>query len=625
MSSMRNPFKMRASEKIESDVNFISLYSPEILNKIQEINIQTPLWNNTSYFVSSPGAGKTSLLRLFSPTILDHIYNRKDTQSYKEIFNVLKELDALTDQGCKRIGIYYLCSRNYSLLEDEDIYTNSQSKRYFFALLNVRMVITTLQSIISFFRTDYTELGNIIFSPSFVPKEINGLKFPCDGKTLFSWAESVESEICEMLDSFEPQDLKVSGHDNLFSFKFLNADFFKYKGNKICDDFIFQLDDFHKLSHRQREYFKEENVESRNSVTIWISERLEGFSAEELLGDNNSKKRDYNYIQIENLVETRTNSQKKFYTVIADKRAQLSSERINSFKDYLEEEYLHDNGIKFENAYNDLKKELESNDLLVYYKIWLDIIDSFQTYKEKASYLRAIKIHIEREQKKNYLFQLDKTEEEFQIFMKPELLKLCDSFLRVEYKIPLYFSFDKLIQMSSNNVEQFISISGDLFDNIILNKIKTPQNLKLSCEDQHSIIVKFANDKYKDLVHLPNGPYIKNLLDKLIILAQGTTYDDGSSYRSVTGFAVAEENKVGLFESKTPWYKIEKFKLLAEVIKTCIAYNVFETRIVTQGEKNQKWSVFYFNRWVCAFANLPLNYGGWKKISLAELNKNLIR
>ena len=77
---MRNPFKMRASEKIESDVNFISLYSPEILLKIKEINAETPIWNYSTFFISSPGGGKTSLLRLFSPTILDHIYNRKDTQ-----------------------------------------------------------------------------------------------------------------------------------------------------------------------------------------------------------------------------------------------------------------------------------------------------------------------------------------------------------------------------------------------------------------------------------------------------------------------------------------------------------------------------------------------------------------
>ena len=120
-------------------------------------------------------------------------------------------------------------------------------------------------------------------------------------------------------------------------------------------------------------------------------------------------------------------------------------------------------------------------------------------------------------------------------------------------------------------------------------------------------------------------PQVKNLLDKLILFAKENTFDDGSSYRTVTGFAVLEEHKKDLFENNTSWYNVDRYKILAETIKTCIAYNVFESRVITQGEKNQKWSVFYFNRWVCVFANLPLNYGGWRKISLKELNKNLIQ
>lgn len=623
MSSMRNPFKMRASEKIESDVNFISLYSPEILLKIKEINEETPIWNYSTFFISSPGGGKTSLLRLFSPTILDHIYNRKDTQAYKEIYTILNDLEVLDDHGCKKIGVYYLCSRNYSLLEDEDIYTDAQSKRYFFALLNARIIISTLQSIISFHRVDYSHLKNITFNPSFIPKEISSLNFPCTGQDLFSWAELIENEISEMLDSFDPNDLKIAGHENLFVFKFLNANFFQYNENKICEDFIFQLDDFHKLTDKQREYFKDENIETRNNATIWIAERLEGFSIGELLEDNNALYRDYRYIRIEDLVKPGSAVQKKFYTAISDKRAQLSTENINSFKDYLEEEYLYDNGDKFLNAYNDLKEILVKENIFDSYSLWISLIECKPTYKEKASYLRAVKIHIEREEKKRYLFPIDKSQEEFEIFMKPDLIKLCESFLRIEYNIPLYFSFEKLNLMSSNNVEQFINIAGDLFDSILLKKIRTPKNLKLSCEEQHAVIVNFSKQKYKDLVHLPNGPFVKNLLDRLIRFAQGTTYDEGSSYRVVTGFAILEENRSGFFQDDIPWFENKKFDLLANVIQTCLAYNIFEMRSITQGDKNQQWSVFYFNRWICAFANLPLNYGGWRKISIAELNKNL--
>lgn len=624
MSSMMNPFKMRASEKIESDVNFISLYSPEILNKIFEISHEIPLWFNTSFFISSPGGGKTSLLRLFSPSILQHVFNRKDTE-YKEIYSILNNMDVLTEFGCKRFGIYYLCSRGFSLLEDSDIFNPAQSKRYFFALLNARIILTTLQSILSNYDADYNALDQIRFAPNYIPKDINQLNIPCSGRELFEWAEKIESEICEMLDSFDPQDYKINGHDTIFAFKFLNANSFTYKGEKICEDFIFQLDDFHKLTNKQREYFKHEIIESRNNATVWVAERLEGFTINELLYDNNIKRRDYNYIQIENLVETRSSAQKKFYTTIADKRARLSTEQIDSFKEYLEEEYIFENGDNFEIAYTDLLDTIGSNELYSSYSNWIEIISKLESIKTKSIYLRAIKLHIEREEKKRYLFQLDKTKEEFDNFMKPDIIKICDSFLRAEYNIPLYFNFDTLIQLSSNNVEQFIGLAGDLFDNILLNKIKKPSNIKLSCQDQHEIILRFASQKYNDILNLPNGRYVKNLLDKLIRFAKENTFDDGSSYRTVTGFAVLEEHKKDLFENNKSWYNIDKYKILAETIKTCIAYNVFESRVITQGEKNQKWSVFYFNRWVCVFANIPLNYGGWRKISLNELNKNLIK
>ena len=89
-NKLRNPFLMRASERIESDVNFLRLYSPIVLDSLIEKNSNDTLWNNVIFIRSSPGGGKTSLLRVFEPSTLFNIFSRK-SQEYKDLFNYLKE------------------------------------------------------------------------------------------------------------------------------------------------------------------------------------------------------------------------------------------------------------------------------------------------------------------------------------------------------------------------------------------------------------------------------------------------------------------------------------------------------------------------------------------------------
>jgi hypothetical protein len=74
---------MRASEKIESDANFLRIYSPLALDSLLTNNKESKLWGNVTYLHSSPGGGKTSLLRIFEPSVLNTIFNSKT--SYQEI------------------------------------------------------------------------------------------------------------------------------------------------------------------------------------------------------------------------------------------------------------------------------------------------------------------------------------------------------------------------------------------------------------------------------------------------------------------------------------------------------------------------------------------------------------
>ena len=69
MNIYKNPFAIRASERIETDEMFLELFSSEPLTHLEEKHEQGKLWNNVTTILSSPGAGKTTLLRLFSSKI----------------------------------------------------------------------------------------------------------------------------------------------------------------------------------------------------------------------------------------------------------------------------------------------------------------------------------------------------------------------------------------------------------------------------------------------------------------------------------------------------------------------------------------------------------------------------
>ena len=85
----RNPFALRASEKIATDDTFVRLFSPDSLKGIESFFKEFGLWKQVVCFQAPPGGGKTTLLRLFSPRVLRNIMRYKSDSNRKEIFKRL--------------------------------------------------------------------------------------------------------------------------------------------------------------------------------------------------------------------------------------------------------------------------------------------------------------------------------------------------------------------------------------------------------------------------------------------------------------------------------------------------------------------------------------------------------
>ena len=85
---------------------------------------------------------------------------------------------------------------------------------------------------------------------------------------------------------------------SLFVLPLMNAQWFSYPGQNLCEEFIFQLDDAHKLTKAQRSTLEKVCVETWLNVTFWIAERLDNLVSSELL-ETDKQERDYQIIELD--------------------------------------------------------------------------------------------------------------------------------------------------------------------------------------------------------------------------------------------------------------------------------------------------------------------------------------
>jgi len=621
-TKLRNPFKLRASEKIESDAHFLKLFSPEILDLLIDLEKEGVLWNNVLFIRSSPGAGKTSLLRIFEPNSLTAIFNRR-SQEYKELFQSLAKLNVITNDGIKLLGITIRCTRNYELLEDLKINEN-YSKRLFFSLLNSRIILATLRGLMNLAKANlkYPEdLDHLKFTYKNEENYLKNINTPCTGKELYDWASKIEKDVYETLDSFvPPKETKIEGHDELFSLSILNPEYFILDGKSVCSKILFTIDDAHKLSAKQRKSLFEYIVENRGHSNVWISERLEA-----LTDFRSIRGRDYNCINLENFWSTNSGKFKKILSNIATKRASISTEEVNTFQEHLEEEFDETEfvGIFEESINTSLEKIYKAAAYSTRFENWLNYINSFiGTQYEKAILFKKIEIIIFR--------TIDKTQLVLDFpFSLQELLDKMDSsvegaaklFIAKEYKLPYYYGFQNLVNISSNNIDLFLSFASELFEGMLSNNV-AGKEVQLNITRQEKIIKNVVEKKWKELqTLLPDSASIISFLNNLGSYYQSVTYKPTASYApGINGFAINSKSSLKLFYEKT-WEKDELFDPLRDTITTCLAFNLLESKTVKQGAANQEWEVFYFSRWLCIRFNLPLNYGNWNKITPEQLLK----
>ena len=346
-----NPFSMRESEQIEKDSTFLQLFGSNMLELITDQNFI----NKPTIIRNSPGGGKTSLMRIFTPSSLANIYsNRRKDDTFKNLYNKLEELGIVDENGPKLLGIYLPCSANYGDLEhlsvDPIIRQNLLT-----SLINSRLVSTALSGIVSLKNLKFSDAHRItIASPNPKLGEVQ------NGMDLYQYVVEKETSICKIMDSF---DFRINENfkgirDLEFFFK-LNPKHILFDGKQVFSHVLVMLDDFHLLTKWQRQLLYNKFQEHRVPIPVWISERLQAQEFDQLLiGEEN---RDVQILNIEQFFSKQKKKYENFATNVAELRTKFSPSNVSSFRQCIVDSINSNEWYqKFNNASLELEKNVES-------------------------------------------------------------------------------------------------------------------------------------------------------------------------------------------------------------------------------------------------------------------------
>jgi hypothetical protein len=183
----------------------------------------------------------------------------------------------------------------------------------------------------------------------------------------------------------------------------------------------------------------------------------------------------------------------------------------------------------------------------------------------------------------------------------------------------VYFGRQKLAMLSSSNVDQFVELAGDLFEELAAKSSgRRGSDPTLSAERQHIILKRAAERRWEGIPRrVPRGYDARRFLEAMGTFCQSQTFRPSAPYHpGVTGFGITMQDRARLIDdSRTGG----AFADLRAMLAALVSQNLLEPTL-DHKNKGESLIIFNLNRLLCAYFDLPLGYGGWRKKSLKELN-----
>ena len=619
MRDPRNPFLMRASEHIASDTTFLRLFGAGVLDRIERSD---PFDRSVVFIRSAPGGGKTSLLRVFTPSCLINLQANRQNDEFKDLYDKMKKIGAMDENGPKLLGIMLSCAKNYADLDDLP-WDSLHKKRLFFAFLNCRVLLTALRSALRLHSLEYPEDLNRL-SLRVDPDDQVALTFDGIGRgdQLFEWARSIEADISKTLDSFDPQPPAAPGHSGLHSLQLLHPDRFLLDGEPVASRVLVMFDDVHKLASSQRISLGTVLTEHREFVPTWVAERLEALTSDEMLDLGAKQGRDYEDSAQTLEMYWRGHRAKFEQTImaIANKRVREAQQiEIGSFANCIQDSMdTPDMRIQLERAAAKAKSLVLARwGENPRFEDWLQATNTdYGNDYDRGLAWQSLDIQATRESKKSQLsfesagFAL--SEDQLHQRDGSGVKAAAELFFSARFELPYYFGFSKVASMASLNIEQFLGIAGGMFEESSSAAV-IRRSTMLPAQRQDSILRRTATQWWEQdvLTAIPFQTEVRRLIESIGRFSKSETYRPNAPYApGVTGVSITMKERE-LLRDESYLQNHPNLRRLREVIAVCLAHNILEAEL-DRSQGYDRRMLLYLNRLLCCHFGLPLQYGGWR-------------
>lgn len=617
MAYRGNPFLERMSESTTSDIDFVQLFSPKILDKLDE-GVFGP---GIHIFRSAPGAGKTTLLRVFTPLVLQGFWkaHRRGTQKH-ESFQKLVDRDVLTSKKAPEfLGIFLSCASGYADLPPG---SHTQHEGLFRALLDCRIVLRTLRSASALLGSNYSDqLSKIELKYDDSAKDLKGIPLLENAQELAEWAEKYERKVYVQLDAFNNSEASPPlMHSQFEGPLWLQSVTFHFEGDQFAKKHLLMIDDLHKLRRKQRTMLVDELVVQRVSIPIWLAERSIALGTE-LISQGSRPGREIHEYSLEEMWKT-TKGPKQFVDFaqsILDRRMEMQSlVPSRSFVNCLQSETDSSDSRKtIAAAIERVNTEIQNHKGNARFSEWVTSVEKITNNNEldELIELYATRILFAREEmKRQRTLDFALAADELVDRNNSQVKSAAEIFIHDQLKLPYYFGLDRLCSMASNNIEELLSLAAALYVGLQSKQVLRKQELVLSPKEQEKILQDAATKKRNFVPRgHTQGSRAGLLLDSIGVFCREKTFVANAPYApGVTGvrLSATQLNKAENGSGKIG----ERTSLLMKVLAECAADNLIITKQSKASTGRESGIVFYLNRTLCAHYGLPLQYGGWQDV-----------
>ena len=630
MSVYLNPFYARASEHQRDAHQFVATFGAGALDMLPG-----PVWDRLVILRSTPGAGKTSLMRLFTVDSLEWVRSR--VKPTEPIYRELQERDAFDEAGPKKLGVLIDLDRDYRSLLDLPI-EKDVGRRLFLRLLDVRVLLGTMRAVLALRGLSFPDdVGKISFEltgeadtrTEAMLDRVGG----SDGTGLLEYARATERTVLRLLDALLATDVDEipEGHNELYTLSILSDTNISVSARPIEAQILLMFDDGHRLERIQRDALLEELRIRHAHVARWYAERFEALSDQELLADVGTEGRDVLLVNLDLIARHGSPDGRRFQRgrhekVLADIALRRAAPSLLTYAQE-NQEFLslldNDRNSAFGPAEDAALSALESRVLTLVgneprYATWIDDARSKQGL-DAAIRWRELEVLVRRDlDRQQDLFGAALAESDIEERSSSALREGAALAVALELKLPYYAGSSVVARLGSHNVEQFLNLCGDLFAEMLVD-VSLGRPPRLSVGRQHRVL-RQASERFWEAIprSVPNGRDVQAVVREIVAIALEEKAKPKMPYPpGVTGTALLMGERSTLldesFRRRTPGAD----RLFA-ALASAVAHNVLSAEL-DYSVKNNRFMVLYLNRLLCPRFGLPLGFGSFREKRLRTM------